>query len=131
MFAQPCAQGRSLALCTPSRPLPRLRRGSPACPGPRLSLEAEERTGLFNHAGAGLTRPSHLTSGTAEQALYHLSAVTMGNLTGLAATAAQLWEQLGYSRDDGIQAVVAMMRSVVTISSGRAFGGGGRALCAG
>ena len=50
----------------------------------------------------------------ADKALYHLSAVTMGNLlTGLAATAAQLWEQLGYSRDDGIQAVVAMMRSVV------------------
>ena len=50
----------------------------------------------------------------ADKALYHLSAVTMGNLlTGLAATAAQLWEQLGYSRDDGVQAVVAMMRSVV------------------
>ena len=50
----------------------------------------------------------------ADKALYHLSAVMMGNLlTGLAATAAQLWEHLGASRADGLQAVVAMMRSVV------------------
>ena len=50
----------------------------------------------------------------AEKALYHLSAVMMGNLlTGLAATAAQLWEHIGASRADGLQAVVAMMRSVV------------------
>ena len=51
----------------------------------------------------------------AEKALYHLSAVMMGNLlTGLAATAAQLWEHIGASRAEGLQAVVAMMRSVVS-----------------
>ena len=52
---------------------------------------------------------------TADKALYHLSAVMMGNLlTGLAATPAQLWEHLGARRAEGLQAVVAMMRSVVS-----------------
>jgi predicted short-subunit dehydrogenase-like oxidoreductase (DUF2520 family) len=52
---------------------------------------------------------------TADKALYHLSAVMMGNLlTGLAATPTQLWEHLGARRLEGLQAVVAMMRSVVS-----------------
>ena len=70
---------------------------------------------------------------TADKALYHLSAVMMGNLlTGLAATPAQLWEHLGVRRAEGLQAVVAMMRSVVSnLGARRAPGGRRRPLCVG
>ena len=49
-----------------------------------------------------------------DKALYHLTGVMMGNLlTCLAATAAQMWEQCGYSRAEGVRALVPMMRGVV------------------
>lgn len=48
-----------------------------------------------------------------DKAIYHLSGVMMGNLlTALGATASQLWEVLGMKREDGIKALVPMMRQV-------------------
>ncbi len=48
-----------------------------------------------------------------DKPLYHVSGAMMGYLlTTLTATAAQLWEALGYSRDDGVNALVPMMRQV-------------------
>jgi len=48
-----------------------------------------------------------------DKAIYHLSGVMMGNLlTALGATAGQLWEVLGMKREDGIRALVPMMRQV-------------------
>jgi predicted short-subunit dehydrogenase-like oxidoreductase (DUF2520 family) len=48
-----------------------------------------------------------------DKALYHLSAVMLGNLlTCLAGAAAQLWEQMGYTRADGVKALVPMIRGV-------------------
>lgn len=48
-----------------------------------------------------------------DKVLYHLSGVMMGGLLSAeAAVAAQLWEQLGMSRDDGVRALAPMIRQV-------------------
>ncbi len=48
-----------------------------------------------------------------DKPLYHLSGVMLGGLlSSLAATAAQLWESFGFDREQGVQALVPMMRGV-------------------
>jgi len=48
-----------------------------------------------------------------DKPLYHLSGVMMGNLlTCLVGISAEIWEHIGYTRDDGVKALVPMMRAV-------------------
>jgi predicted short-subunit dehydrogenase-like oxidoreductase (DUF2520 family) len=48
-----------------------------------------------------------------DKPLYHLSGVMMGGLlSGLGATAAQLWESFGFDRARGVEALAPMMRQV-------------------
>ena len=48
-----------------------------------------------------------------DKPLYHLSGVMMGNLlTCLVGISAEVWEHFGYSRDDGVRALIPMMRAV-------------------
>ncbi len=48
-----------------------------------------------------------------DKPLYHLTGVMMGGLlTTLGAATATLWEELGYTRADGIRALMPMMRQV-------------------
>ena len=48
-----------------------------------------------------------------DKALYHLSGVMMGNLlTCLVGLSAEVWEHIGYTRDDGVKALVPMMLGV-------------------
>jgi predicted short-subunit dehydrogenase-like oxidoreductase (DUF2520 family) len=114
VFAHPIAQGALPGALHPFQAIASMQAGVRNLPGTTFGIEADgimrEYLATMAHALAG--QPIFLRP--ADKALYHLSAVMMGNLlTGLAATAAQLWEHIGYRRDDGVQAVVAMMRSVV------------------
>ncbi len=48
-----------------------------------------------------------------DKPLYHLSGVMMGNLlTCLVGISAEVWEHFGYTRDDGVSALIPMMRAV-------------------
>lgn len=48
-----------------------------------------------------------------DKPLYHLSGVMMGNLlTCLVGISAEIWEHIGYTRDDGVRALIPMMRAV-------------------
>ena len=50
---------------------------------------------------------------SSDKALYHLTGVLMGNLlTEYLGMAAQLWEHIGFSRQDGIDALIPMMKQV-------------------
>lgn len=114
VFAVPMAQGVLPGALHPFQAVASLDTGVPSLLGTTFGIEAEGamREVLVTMALALGGRPIVLSA--AEKALYHVSAVMMGNLlTGLAATAAQLWEHLGASRTEGLQAVVAMMQSVV------------------
>src|SRR5262249_40900696 len=114
VFAVPMAQGVLPGALHPFQAVASPETGVPSLPGTTFGIEADGamQESLIAMARALGGRPIVLSA--ADKALYHLSAVMMGNLlTGLAATAAQLWEPLGSTRTDGLQAVVAMMRSVV------------------
>lgn len=54
-----------------------------------------------------------------DKVLYHLSGVMLGGiLSGVGATAAQLWEHLGMERSDGLRALMPIMRQVsINLSS--------------
>lgn len=113
-LARPRAQGVLPGALHPFQAVASIAAGVASLPGTTFGIEADEPMRAFLTALATALggKPVFLTA--ADKALYHLTAVTMGNLlTGLAATTAQLWEQFGYSRADGVQAIVAMMRSVV------------------
>src|SRR5215475_14122207 len=108
------AQGVLPGALHPFQAVASLDTGVSNLPGTTFGIEADGvmREVLVTMALALGGRPIVLSA--ADKALYHLSAVMMGNLlTGLAATAAQLWEHLGASRADGLQAVFAMRRSGV------------------
>ena len=48
-----------------------------------------------------------------DKAMYHLTGVLMGNLlTALGAVSAELWETFGFTRAEGVKALVPMMRQV-------------------
>jgi predicted short-subunit dehydrogenase-like oxidoreductase (DUF2520 family) len=114
VFVIPMAQGVLPGALHPFQAVASPDSGRPSLPGTTFGIEADGvmREVLVTMALAVGGRPIVLSA--VEKALYHVSAVMMGNLlTGLAATAAQLWEHLGASRTDGLQAVVAMMQSVV------------------
>ena len=87
--------------------------GIESIPGTTFGIEGdpEMREYLGDMARAIGGNPIFLRA--EDKALYHLSGVMMGNLlTALAATAAQLWEELGMERADGVKALVPMMRQV-------------------
>ncbi|MGE3540770.1 MAG: Rossmann-like and DUF2520 domain-containing protein [Candidatus Tectimicrobiota bacterium] len=114
VFTQPLVQGALPGAFHPFQAVASLEAGLANLPGTTFGIEAAGpmRDFLAQLAQALHGRAVFLTA--ADKALYHLTAVTMGNLlTGLAATAAQLWEHLGLSREAGVQAVLPMMRSVV------------------
>ena len=115
VFAVPMTQGVLPGALHPLQAVTSLDAGVPRLPGTTFGIEADGvmREVLVTMALALGGRPLVLSA--AEKVLYHVSVVLMGNLlTGLAATAAQLWEHLGASRSEGLHAVVAMMRSVVS-----------------
>lgn len=114
VFAHPVSQGALPGAFHPFQAVASIEAGLTNLPGTTFGIEAEEPLrGFLTTAAQALGGHSVLLT-AADKVLYHVSAVTMGNLlTGLAATAAQLWEHCGYTREDGVQAIVAMMRSVV------------------
>ena len=82
-------------------------------PGITFAIEGsqEMQEALAGIAEAMGGNPVFLTA--EDKVLYHVSGVIIGNLlTGLAATAAQLWDKFGSSREDGIKALVPMMHGV-------------------
>src|ERR1051325_6233297 len=103
VFAVPVAQGVLPGALHPFQAVASLDTGLRSLPGTTFGIEADGVMceTLVSMAQALGGRPLVLRA--ADKALYHISAVMMGNLlTGLAATAAQLWESLGASRVEGL-----------------------------
>ena len=114
VFQHPVSQGAVAGAFHPLQAFSSVENGVASIPGTTFGIEGgpEARTALADMARAIGGKPVFLNA--EDKALYHLSGVMMGNLlTCLAATAAQLWEQCGYSRAEGVEALVPMMRGVV------------------
>ena len=114
VFQRPVGQGAVAGALHPLQAFSSVENGVDSIPGTTFGIEgnSEVRAALSDMARHIGGRPVFLRA--EDKALYHLTGVMMGNLlTCLAATAAQLWEQCGYSRTEGVHALVPMMRGVV------------------
>ena len=114
VFRHPVSQGAVAGAIHPLQAFSSVENGVASIPGTTFGIEGDAEVGaaLADLACAIGGRPVFLNA--EDKVLYHLSGVMMGNLlTCLAASAAQLWEQCGYSRAEGVEALVPMMRGVV------------------
>ena len=114
VFRHPVSEGALAGALHPLQAFSSVENGIDSIPGTTFGIEgnSEIRSALSSVARHIGGRPVFLRA--EDKALYHLTGVMMGNLlTCLAATAAQLWEQCGYSRAEGVHALVPMMRGVV------------------
>jgi predicted short-subunit dehydrogenase-like oxidoreductase (DUF2520 family) len=114
VFRHPASQGTAVGALHPLQAFSSVENGVDSIPGTTFGIEGDTqvREALADMARDIGGKPVFLDA--EDKALYHLTGVMMGNLlTCLAATAAQLWEQCGYSRAAGIEALVPMMRGVV------------------
>lgn len=114
VFRHPVSQGAVAGAFHPLQAFSSVEIGVDSIPGTTFGIEGapEVRTALADMARAIGGKAVFLNA--EDKPLYHLTGVMMGNLlTCLAATAAQLWEQCGYSRVEGIEALAPMMRGVV------------------
>ena len=115
VFQHPVGQGAVAGALHPLQAFSSVENGVDSIPGTTFGIEGDSEvssalSAMARHIGG---RPVSLRA--EDKALYHLTGVMMGNLlTCLAATAAQLWEQCGYSRTEGVNALVPMMRGVVS-----------------
>ena len=115
VFQSPVSQGAVAGAFHPLQAFSSVENGVDSMPGTTFGIEGnpQVRAALADMAQAIGGKPVFLEA--ADKALYHLTGVMMGNLlTCLAATAAALWEQCGYSRAEGVEALVPMMRGVVS-----------------
>jgi predicted short-subunit dehydrogenase-like oxidoreductase (DUF2520 family) len=105
--------GASLGTFHPMNAFSSVENGVESLPGTTFGIEGDDgmRAYLKQMALDIGGRPIFLRP--EDKALYHLSGVMMGGLLSTeAAVAAQLWEQLGMSRDDGVKALAPMIRQV-------------------
>ena len=115
VFRHPVGQGAAAGAMHPLQAFSSVENGVDSIPGTTFGIEGDSEvrsalSAMARHIGG---RPVFVKA--EDKALYHLTGVMMGNLlTCLAATAAQLWEHCGYSRTEGVQALVPMMRGVVS-----------------
>ena len=106
-------QGASPGAFHPLQAFSSVENGVRSIPGITFGIEGSEamREYLAESACAIGGNPVFLNS--EDKPLYHLSGVMMGNLlTCLVGISAEVWEHIGYTRDDGVKALIPMMRAV-------------------
>ena len=107
------AQGANPGAFHPLQAFSSVENGVRSIPGITFGIEGsdEMRAYLGDLARAIGGNPVFLNA--EDKPLYHLSGVMMGNLlTCLVGISAEVWEHIGYTRDDGVKALVPMMRAV-------------------
>lgn len=107
------AQGASPGAFHPLQAFSSVDNGVRSIPGITFGIEGsdEMRAYLGDLARAIGGNPVFLNA--EDKPLYHLSGVMMGNLlTCLVGISAEVWEHIGYTRDDGVKALIPMMRAV-------------------
>jgi len=106
-------QGAKVGSFHPMQAFASVENGVKSIPGTTFGIEgSEEVQGYLKQMALDVGgHPISLSS--EDKALYHLSGVMMGGLlSGVAAATAQLWEQLGMERADGVRALTPMIRQV-------------------
>ena len=87
--------------------------GADSIPGITFGIEGSEEIAPYLEQMAKNLDANTVFLKSSDKALYHLTGVLMGNLlTEYVAVAAELWKRIGFSRQDGINALIPMMRQV-------------------
>jgi predicted short-subunit dehydrogenase-like oxidoreductase (DUF2520 family) len=110
-LAAAAVQGAIAGAFHPLQAISSMESGAKSIPGTTFGIEGgpEMRAFLKDMAQAIGGNPVFLDAD--DKPLYHLSGFMMGGLLmTLGAVAAQLWEQFGFERADGIKALMPMMR---------------------
>ena len=107
------AQGAVAGAFHPLQAVSSIENGSKSVRGITFGIEGNEPMREFLSGMARALGANPIFVRSEDKALYHLTGVMMGGLlTTMGATAAQLWEQLGFTRADGVKALAPMMRQV-------------------
>ncbi len=106
-------QGASTGAFHPLQAFSSVENGVESIPGITFGIEGDP--GMREYLGtlAGDIGGIPVFLNAEDKPLYHLSGVLMGNLlTCLVGISAEVWEHIGYTRDDGVRALIPMMRAV-------------------
>ena len=112
-LAKAAQQGALAGAFHPLQAFSSVENGAGSIAGITFGIEGEGRMReyLFSLARGIGGNPAAIDAG--DKALYHLSGVLMGNLlTCLVGISAEVWERIGYTRDEGARALTPMMRAV-------------------
>ena len=113
VFEAAVEQGAVAGAFHPLQAISSIENGSKSIPGITFGIEGNEEMRAFLKEMALAVGGNPIFVNSEDKVLYHLTGVMMGGLlTTLGATAAQIWEHLGLTRDDGVKALMPMMRQV-------------------
>lgn len=107
------AQGASPGAFHPLQAFSSVENGVRSIPGITFGIEGSDEMHEFLADLARAIGGNPVFLNAEDKPLYHLSGVMMGNLlTCLVGISAEVWERIGYTREDGVKALVPMMRAV-------------------
>ena len=107
------AQGASPGAFHPMQAFSSVENGVLSIPGITFGIEGDAEMREYLSAIATDIGGNPVFLEAKDKALYHVSGVMMGNLlTCLVGISAEVWEHFGYTRDDGVKALVPMMRAI-------------------
>ena len=106
-------QGASPGAFHPLQAFSSVENGVRSIPGITFGIEGDHKMRAYLGDLATAIGGNSVFLNSEDKPLYHLSGVMMGNLlTCLVGISAEIWEHIGYSRDDGVKALIPMMRAV-------------------
>ena len=113
VLSGPAAQGAIAGAFHPVQAFSSVEGGVKSIPGITFGIEGNPEVRSFLDEMALAIGGIPIFLKPEDKALYHASAVMMGNLlTVLAAVASGLWSNIGLTRADGVKALAPMMRQV-------------------
>ena len=113
VLVQAVEQGAVAGAFHPLQAFSSVENGVKSIPGTTFGIEGNEEMRAYLASMASAIGGNPISLRSEDKPLYHLSGVMLGGLlSALAAVSAQLWEQFGMRRADGVKALAPMMRQV-------------------
>lgn len=106
-------QGAIVGAFHPLQAFSSVENGVRSIPGITFGIEGSDEIRAYLAYLARAINGNPIFLNAEDKALYHISGVMMGNLlTCMVGISAEIWGHIGYTRDDGVRALIPMMRAV-------------------
>ena len=113
IFEHAARQGAVAGAFHPVQLFSSVENGVSSIPGITFSIEGNREMGTFLKEMVLAMGSTAIFLKAEDKPLYHASGVMIGGLlSGLVSAAAQLWENFGFTRSEGVRALAPMMRQV-------------------